>query len=54
LIALEIGNFKAPLVQSGGVFYFMKPLYEEYGFAPLEFPERFMEIRPMNSYKCAC
>ena len=27
-------------------------LYEQYGFAPLEFPERFMEIRPVNSYKC--
>jgi GNAT superfamily N-acetyltransferase len=27
-------------------------LYEKYGFAPLEFPERFMEIGPANSYKC--
>lgn len=26
-------------------------LYERYGFAPLEYPERFMEIRPRNSYK---
>ena len=24
-------------------------LYEKYGFASLEFPERFMEIRPVNS-----
>jgi GNAT superfamily N-acetyltransferase len=29
-------------------------LYEPYGFAPLEFPERFMEIRPANRYKCGC
>lgn len=29
-------------------------LYEQFGFAPLEFPERFMEISRMNSYKCAC
>jgi len=29
-------------------------LYEQYGFAPLEFPERFMEFRHPNSYKCAC
>jgi GNAT superfamily N-acetyltransferase len=28
-------------------------LYEQYGFAPLEFPERFMEFRPGSSYKCA-
>jgi GNAT superfamily N-acetyltransferase len=27
-------------------------LYEKYGFAPLEFPERFMEIRPGSGYKC--
>jgi GNAT superfamily N-acetyltransferase len=27
-------------------------LYEKYGFAPLEFPERFMEFRPGSSYKC--
>ena len=29
-------------------------LYAQFGFAPLEYPERFMEIRPANSYKCAC
>jgi GNAT superfamily N-acetyltransferase len=28
-------------------------LYEQFGFASLEFPERFMEIRASNSYKCA-
>jgi GNAT superfamily N-acetyltransferase len=27
-------------------------LYEQYGFAPLEFPERFMEFRSTNRYKC--
>jgi GNAT superfamily N-acetyltransferase len=27
-------------------------LYKQYGFAPLEFPERFMEFRPGSSYKC--
>ncbi|HEX3624220.1 MAG TPA: GNAT family N-acetyltransferase [Verrucomicrobiae bacterium] len=27
-------------------------LYEQYGFAPLQFPERFMEFCPTNSYKC--
>lgn len=26
-------------------------LYERYGFAPLEYPERFMEIGPANRYK---
>jgi GNAT superfamily N-acetyltransferase len=26
-------------------------LYEKYGFAPLEFPERFMEFRPASGYK---
>lgn len=29
-------------------------LYEKYGFASLEFPERFMEFCPATSYKCAC
>jgi len=28
-------------------------LYEQYGFAPLEFPERFMEFRPGSGYKCS-
>jgi GNAT superfamily N-acetyltransferase len=27
-------------------------LYEQYGFAPLQFPERFMEFCPVSSYKC--
>ena len=27
-------------------------LYKSFGFAPLDHPERFMEIRPANSYKC--
>ncbi|HEV2330351.1 MAG TPA: GNAT family N-acetyltransferase [Verrucomicrobiae bacterium] len=27
-------------------------LYERFGFAPLKFPERFMEFGPVNSYKC--
>ena len=27
-------------------------LYKQYGFAPLEFPECFMEFRPGSSYKC--
>ena len=27
-------------------------LYEQFGFTPLEYPERFMEIQPANSYKC--
>ena len=29
-------------------------LYARSGFKPLAFPERFMEIRPENSYKCGC
>jgi len=29
-------------------------LYAQFGFKPLEFPERFMEIRGANSYKCGC
>ncbi len=29
-------------------------LYAQFGFAPLEYPERFMEIRLANSYKCGC
>lgn len=28
-------------------------LYEQFGFAPLEFPERFMEFLPATGYKCA-
>lgn len=27
-------------------------LYEQYGFAPLQFPERFMEFCSVSSYKC--
>jgi GNAT superfamily N-acetyltransferase len=27
-------------------------LYEQFGFASLKFPERFMEFGPVNSYKC--
>jgi GNAT superfamily N-acetyltransferase len=27
-------------------------LYEQFGFAPLKYPERFMEFGPVNSYKC--
>ena len=29
-------------------------LYGQFGFKPLAFPERFMEIRPDNGYKCGC
>ncbi len=29
-------------------------LYAQFGFKPLAYPERFMEIRPENSYKCGC
>jgi len=29
-------------------------LYTQFGFKPLAFPERFMEIRPESSYKCGC
>jgi GNAT superfamily N-acetyltransferase len=29
-------------------------LYSQSGFKPLEFPERFMEFHPENSYKCGC
>ena len=29
-------------------------LYGQFGFQPLAFPERFMEIRPESSYKCGC
>jgi GNAT superfamily N-acetyltransferase len=29
-------------------------LYKQYGFTPLEFPERFMEFCPVTGYKCAC
>jgi GNAT superfamily N-acetyltransferase len=29
-------------------------LYERYGFAPLKYPERFMEIQRDNSYKSGC
>ncbi len=29
-------------------------LYAQFGFQPLAFPERFMEIRPESSYKCGC
>ena len=29
-------------------------LYEQYGFASLEFPERFMEFRLVNRYNCVC
>ena len=29
-------------------------LYAQFGFKPLAFPERFMEIRPESSYKCGC
>ena len=27
-------------------------LYAQFGFKPLAFPERFMELRPESSYKC--
>ena len=29
-------------------------LYARYGFEPLAYPERFMEIRSENSYNCGC
>jgi len=29
-------------------------LYAQFGFKPLAFPERFMEIRSESSYKCGC
>lgn len=29
-------------------------LYARFGFKSLTYPERFMEIRPENSYKCGC
>jgi GNAT superfamily N-acetyltransferase len=29
-------------------------LYGQFGFRPLAFPERFMEIRPESGYKCGC
>ena len=29
-------------------------LYAQFGFKPLAFPERFMEIRSESSYKCCC
>ena len=29
-------------------------LYAQFGFKPLAFPERFMEIRAENGYKCGC
>lgn len=29
-------------------------LYSQFGFKPLAFPERFMEIRGESSYKCGC
>jgi GNAT superfamily N-acetyltransferase len=29
-------------------------LYTQYGFAPLKYPERFMEKCPETGYKCAC
>jgi GNAT superfamily N-acetyltransferase len=29
-------------------------LYGQFGFKPLVFPERFMEIRPKSGYKCGC
>lgn len=29
-------------------------LYAQFGFKPLAFPERFMEIRLESSYKCVC
>ena len=29
-------------------------LYAQFGFKPLAFPERFMEIRAESSYKCGC
>ena len=29
-------------------------LYGQFGFKPLAYPERFMEIRPESSYKCGC
>jgi N-acetylglutamate synthase-like GNAT family acetyltransferase len=29
-------------------------LYAQFGFKPLAHPERFMEIRSENSYKCGC
>jgi N-acetylglutamate synthase-like GNAT family acetyltransferase len=29
-------------------------LYDRFGFKPLAQPERFMEIRSENSYKCGC
>jgi GNAT superfamily N-acetyltransferase len=29
-------------------------LYEQYGFGPLKYPERFMEIQFENSYKSGC
>jgi len=29
-------------------------LYGQFGFKPLAHPERFMEIRSENSYKCGC
>jgi len=29
-------------------------LYARFGFKPLAFPERFMEIRSESSYKCGC
>jgi hypothetical protein len=28
-------------------------LYTQFGFAPLKYAERFMEIQSENSYKCA-
>jgi len=29
-------------------------LYAQFGFKPMAYPERFMEIRLENSYKCGC
>ncbi|MGA9778793.1 MAG: GNAT family N-acetyltransferase [Limisphaerales bacterium] len=29
-------------------------LYTRFGFKPLAYPERFMEIRPESGYKCGC
>jgi len=29
-------------------------LYAQFGFKPVELPERFMEIRAASSYKCGC
>jgi len=29
-------------------------LYAQFGFAPLQYPERFMEIRSANGRKCGC